>query len=266
MKQHMKIADLPWGKVQSAVFKIVNGLGNNVQQIVDRINSDKPFAERIILGILAQNYQSVTNLMHAREIMGKNMLGLDVAVDRFGSRLTPCQKLMLSNVPFSTETLLTRKDSHILAVVPTLSILDIRDKTAKMKLPDGQTGFFSANNQYDNVSCCSTESEPVWRLVRKTEVDNSTDTVWEKQRMLLGENEETPTAQVMVYTIIAYFLVTGERLFERHYGRCADLFWGIRRAVVGPFDNSGLHLGANQEDSRDSIVGSCSARKVIPAN
>jgi len=40
-------------------------------------------------------------------------------------------------------------------------------------------------------------------------VPNSTSKTWPEQQALLSNKEETPTARVMVYTIIGHFASTG---------------------------------------------------------
>jgi hypothetical protein len=100
-----------------------------------------------------------------------------------------------------------------------------------------------------------------WQLVRKTPVPNSTSKTWQEQQALLSEKEETPTARVMVYTIIGHFLATGERLFENVYARCSDVDSDGYRVYVGYFSAYGLVVSYVWDGRRSGRVGVASVRK-----
>ena len=51
-------------------------------------------------------------------------------------------------------------------------------------------------------------------------VPDSASKTWDEQQKLLGKDEETPSARVVIYTMIGHFLSTGERLFGSIYVRC----------------------------------------------
>jgi len=71
----------------------------------------------------------------------------------------------------------------------------------------------------------------------------------------------SPTARVMVYAIIGHYLATGERLFERIYVRCSDLFSDGSRVLVGNFDSDGLRVRDYWVGSPYVSIGLSSARK-----
>ncbi|MCL5733519.1 MAG: hypothetical protein M1334_02540 [Patescibacteria group bacterium] len=133
-----------------------------------------------------------------------------------------------------------------------MSILDIRGKVEN-KL------FYDA--WYNNQVFAKDEGEASWQLIKKTPVDNSTDKTYQEQQALLTNNEETPTAQLMVYTIIGHYLATGERLMEYIYVRCSDMDSDGDHVSVGSFDSYGLAVGYDWNGNRSGNVGLASARK-----
>jgi hypothetical protein len=100
-----------------------------------------------------------------------------------------------------------------------------------------------------------------WHLVRKTPVSNSTSKTWLEQQAILSKDEETPTARVMIYTMIGHYLATGERLFESIYVRCSDVDSGGLRVCVGGFGADGLRVSHDWDGYRYGVLGVSSARK-----
>jgi len=92
-------------------------------------------------------------------------------------------------------------------------------------------------------------------------VPDSTSKTWPEQQALLTKNEETPTARIIVYTMIGYFLATSEQFFERIYVRCSDVGSDGSWVIVGSFDSSGLNVSSYWGDSRHDSIGVASARK-----
>lgn len=190
-----------------------------------------------------------------RAFMGKNFFGIEEAIKYFGVNPTRQQLAALSKIPFSETVLEESKDTHILVAVFPLSILEIRDKVER-KL------FYSHENAwYNKQAFAKVRSEACWQLVRKTPVENSAPKTWQKQQALLAENEETPTIQVMVYTIIGHFLAIGEWLFEEIYIRCPDLSSDGHRVYIGYFDSGGLRISVDWNNHCYGNVGVASARK-----
>ena len=161
-----------------------------------------------------------------------------------------------SNVVHDAEAELREcKDTHILVAVFPMSILDIRGN-----VPSDQC-LFCNQDWYNKETFAKDHGEAAWRLVRKTPVTNSTSKTYDEQQALLAENEETPTARVMIYTIISHFLVTGERLFKNIYVRCSDVGPDGSRVCVGYFDSYGLGVAYYWDGDRHDGIGVASARK-----
>jgi hypothetical protein len=189
--------------------------------------------------------------------MGKNFFGFDEAIKHFYLRdyVTNEQLLYLEEVPFTEEVLRASKDTHILVAVFPMSILDIRGSVEPNL-------FFSHNDAwYNKQAFAKDKGEVGWQLVRKESVADSTNKTWNEQQALLSEDEETPSAQVMVYTIIGHFLSTGERLFENIYVRCSDFEWGNVCVSVGYFDARGLSVEYYWDLGRRGYLGMSAARK-----
>jgi hypothetical protein len=199
------------------------------------------------------DYEATTSQKRAREIMGKNFFGVEEAIKHFGVNPSKQRLAALSEVPFTEGTLEECKSTHILVAVFSLSILEIKGKmTSKL---------FYDLSWYNKEFFAKDKGEVAWQLVRKTPVDNSTSKIWQEQQALLGKTEETPKAQMMIYTIIGHFLATGERLFERIYVRCSDVDSDGYQVYVGFFDSSGLGVGGYcLDDFSHHYIGVASAR------
>ena len=253
----MKWTDIPAGQTNAAFQRLMVAFGDQADIIVERINADETVAQRVATLCLNNGYEPSTSQKLAREIMGKNFFGIEEAIKHFGINATKQQLAYLSEVPFSEEVLKSCKDTHILVAVFPLSILDIRGIVKKQS---DQTLFYS-QDWYDKEAFAKDKGEVGWQLVRKEPIANSTSKTWNDQQALLSKDEETPTARIVVYTMIGHFLVTGERLFEKIYVRCVDLVSGGYRVRVGYFDSRGLSVIDWRDDDRNDSIGVSGARK-----
>jgi len=218
-------------------------------------SKDNELAVKIIRLIDNGGFEPTTSQKRAREIMGRNMFGVEEAIRHFGVNPQRREIAGLSEIPWSVATLEQCKETHVLVAVFPLSILEIRGKVAQ-----GQRLFYD-QDWYNKQAFAKDRGETEWKLVRKTPIANSTSKTWPEQQALLGSNEETPTARVMVYTIIGHFLATGERLFEKIYVRCSDVDSDGRRVDVGYFDSGGLFVYDYWDDDRFDYFGVSAARK-----
>ena len=134
-------------------------------------------------------------LTTARKIMGCNYFGVEKAIKHFGVNPTTAQLAALRQVPFSEEVLSSCKDTHILVAVFPLCIL------IRTLFEDEPTRLFCNQSWYNKEAFAKDRGEIGWHLIRKAPVENSTNKTWNDQQALLGKDDETPKAQVMVYTI-----------------------------------------------------------------
>lgn len=223
------------------------------QKVIDSKHNE--LARKVVRFIQNGGFKLTTSQKRARKIMGKNMFRIEEAIQHFAVNPTRQQILALSEIPFSGEVLQKVKDTHVLMAVFPLSILEIRSKVER-KL------FYGHEDAWYNKQAFAKEcGETSWQLVRKTTVDNSTSKNWEEQQALIPKEDEVPTAQVMVYTIIGHYLDTGEHLFERIYVRTSSVDSDGSRVLVGLFDSFGLSVDLYWGDGRDDCLAVSSARK-----
>jgi hypothetical protein len=215
---------------------------------------DAEMRKRLVRFWNSGGYESTSTQKLPCDIMGKNYFGIEDAVQHFGVKPTRAQLSALAVVPFSQAELHMCKDTHILVAVFPLSIVGIRGKVERSLF------YFKASSDKMH-SFAKNRRVARWQLVRKTPVENSTNKTWAEQQALLGKNEEVPTAQVMTYTIIGHFLVTGERLFEKLYVGTSDVSSIGFRVRVGNFDFGGLHVDSYWDGNSDDSRGVASARK-----
>ena len=232
-------------------------LGDEADIAVDRINAEPVFADRLAAYARNGGIEPSTSQKQARAIMGKNFFGIEEAVKHLGINPSKHQLACLAEIPWSKGILTTCKDTHILAAIFPLSILDLRDKVANKCL-------FHKEEWYNKQPFAQDAGEIAWHLVRKTRVTDSLGKNWTQQQALLSHDQETPRAQVMVYTIIGHFLATGERLFEKVYVRCSDRVSEGYRVDVGKFDTDGLYVNNNWDDGASDNLGLPSSRKSEP--
>ncbi len=254
----MKWTDVPSGQTNGAFQRFMVALGDKADVAVTRINTEPAFTDRLALFASNGTVESSASQACAREIMGTNFFGIEEAIKHFGVNPSRRQLAVLGEVPFSEDVLTACKDTHVLIAVFPTSIVDVRGIVKE--LPD-QTLFYN-QDWYDKEAFANDKGETGWQLVRKVPIANSTSKTWNEQQALLSQDEETPKAQVMVYTTIGHFLSTGERLFEKIYVRCSDLDSDGNRVIIGFFDSVGLSVNNWNDDNRNDNIGLSSARQL----
>lgn len=176
----------------------------------------------------------------ARKIMGKNFFGPYDACLYFGLKLDDMSLVRFAEdkIPFSEATLQECKDTHILVANFGLPIFGIKDRVAIK-------GLFFNQDWYDKQAFTKGWGKVSWQLVRKTPADNSISKNWIEQQALLGQDDEIPNAQVMVYAIIGHYLATSERLFKNAEVRTSSV------------DSNGLHISVGFDNSGSFFISYC---------
>lgn len=234
-------------------FEIAGLTDELAQKVIDSKGND--LAAKVVRLIQNGGFEPTTSQKRGREIMGRNYFGVEEAIRHFGVNPKRQELAALSEIPFTEAMLEECKSTHVLVAVFPMSILDIRGKVERKLFYRHEDAW------YNKQAFAGLRGEVGWHLIRKTPVSNSTSKTWGEQQALLAESEETPTARVMVYTIIGHFLSTDERLFESVYVRCSDLDSDGYRVVVGIFDAHGLSVSHFWGDHRIAFVGVSSSRK-----
>ena len=229
--------------------RVIDSKGNDLAAKVVRLieNSGFEIQDKMLSSLNPQG-------LWAREIMGKNFFGIEEAIEHFEVNPSKQQIAALAEVPFSEEVLESCKDTHILVAVFPMSILDVR--RAYSSLFDSSTdGWYELEKFARNKGVIG------WQLACKTPVEDSTYKNWNEQQKLLGKDDETPSAQVMVYAIVGHYRNMGERLFENVDVRCSCLDLRSYRVCVGDFVSGKLRVGDDLDDYRFSRLGVSAARK-----
>ncbi len=222
------------------------------QKVVD--SKDNDLAKKVVRLIQNGGFEPSTSQKHAREIMGKNIFGVEEAIRHFRVNPTKQQLAYLAEVPFTESVLEACKDTHVLVAVFPISLLDIRGACKDQ-------GLFYNQDWYNKQSFAKEKGEVGWQLSRKTPVSDSTSKTWDEQNKLLGKDDEVPSVRAVVYTMVGHYKATGERLFEKIWVRCSDLDSDGDRVVVGSFDALGLLVHVCWDVYRSHSVGLASARK-----
>lgn len=259
----MKWTDIPSGQTNGAFQRFMVALGDDADIAVNRINTEPVFADRMAAYARNGGIEASTSHQEARAIMGRNFFGLEEAMKHFGVNPSKRQMAYLAEVPFTKEVLTACKDTHVLVAVFQISLVAIRAKAAQAKVPN-VTCLFYQQDWYDSQAFANENGQVEWHLVRKTPVADSLGKNWSNQQALLSKEEETDTAQVMVYTIIGHFLATCERLFEKVWVRTSSFGSGGRRVYVGFFGAGGLRVSRGWDDGARDNLGLASSRKSEP--
>jgi hypothetical protein len=205
---------------------------------------------------------------------GRDSNAIALAIKHFGINPSKQQLTALEEIPFTEEILTECRYTHILIAVFPLSILDIRGKVER-KLFFGNSGYEDhhlAKSWYNKEAFAKDCGTTSWHLVRATPVPDSTQKTWDEQQKLLSKNEETPSARVVVYTMIGYFLSSRgyERLFnyivhyDAHplYVRCSDITSPGYGVAVGGFSfTNGIGISNFSRSGGNSTLGVASAWK-----
>ena len=223
------------------------------QRIID--SKDNDLAVKVVRLISNGGFEPSTSQKRGREIMGKNFFGVEEAIKHFGVNPSKQPSAYLAEVPFAESVLEACRDTHILVAVFPMSILDIRGACKDQ-------GLFYNQDWYNKEAFAKDKGEIGWHLIRKTPVPESLNKTWDdQQQALLGKDDETPKAVVMVYIIIGHYKATNERLFEKVWVRCSSLDSDGHHISVGCFGAKGLVVYDYWNDCRSVGLGLASARK-----
>jgi hypothetical protein len=255
----MKWTEISAGDLNTAEQRIGVALGNKAGSVISRISTDPVFVKNVTGFMTKGGIEPSMNQKRAREIMGDNFFGIEDAVTHLHVNPSRFEIACLKKIPTTDEQLEEVKETHVLAAVFSNSILEIRANVEGKRAIANYDSDVRFN--YNNLTFAVRKGYPAWRLVSKWIIPVSTNKLWKEQQMLLGENEETPTARVTVYAMAGYYLMTGEMLFCSSWARCLDSDLDGRRRVAVRFCPDGVAISCFQDDCRDEYYGLASIRK-----
>ncbi len=204
---------------------------------------------------IAMTFPQSSSQIRAHAIMGMNYFGINEAIAHFGFNPHVLQRAFLDDVTFTDEVLEARKNTHVLAVVVPISIMDLRDRASSY-------GLFREEDWYCKEIFANDKGGSGWRLISKTPVPNSVSETWHKQKSLLGMGERIPPVRAVLYTMIGHFLATGVRLFREVSVCCCDLDWQGRHVTVGNFNSTGLSIGTSDDSYQSAKLGLSVEQKI----
>jgi len=233
-------------------------LFRRVVELVEKSNAvESPISTPPVI-----TYEPTPSQIRAREIMGRNFLGIEEMTKHYKISPTLEQLETLAEIPFSEEMIEEHKYKYLLVAGSPITIVDMRAKTL-LKKPK----IFYSNEDaswYNIQGFANTEKVGLnWYFIRKTAIRDSFDKKFTDQIGFLGLNEEVPRACELVYAVVLYFLSTGERLFGDVYARCIDLTSDGTgpRISVGNFTLSGIIIKSYWGDKDYDYVGLASCLK-----
>ena len=222
-----------------------------IQCVID--SKDNRLAKEIIRSIQNSRLKPTASQQRAFEIMGSNFFGISDAIKHFCVDLANQQIAELSKIPYSEKTLKELKNTHILMLVLPLSIMEMWHKNPEL--------FPSITSMPYRDSSFAWESGSLrWYLIRKTAAPHSKSKTWEDQLSFLNNNDEVPTARVMVYSMIGRYLATGEHLFKRVYARTSSHVIGGQCSVRFS-DKFLLEITAFSDYTCEEYIAIADARK-----
>jgi hypothetical protein len=207
--------------------------------------------QRIVEGPTAAPTGSTTP-ERAAAIMGPAFHGVDALERHFDVRLVATESARLASVPFSQETLVQLRETHLLVACARLSLMGLRAKA-----PDA---FYFKKAWYAEEDFARETLRARWRLIRREPVPGSTSKPWAGQQAARSADELTPGVCEFALAIVLHFLQSGERLLSTVYARTSDVDSSGRRVGLGRVGPDGLRV-RSWADHRDYYIGLAGARK-----
>lgn len=250
---------LPVEDINKANERLWDTVGENAEEVLNRLITDSGFVIKVAEVMINGGFEILptTEQRRARKIMGKNFFGIEDAVKHFGVKPTGCQLEILAKIPFDEKTLENCRDTHILVAVFPLSIIDIRSIVNNFS----QGTLLYTQDWYSDHAFARDKGEVGWRLVQKTPVLNSFLKTWDEQLEFLSEDEEVPTAQIITYTAVAYFLTNDDLILRDVYVRTSSVDTASDRVCFGNFHNLCFGINHYWDDGASSVLGISTIKK-----
>ncbi|MFA6146363.1 MAG: hypothetical protein WC697_03505 [Patescibacteria group bacterium] len=184
-----------------------------------------------------------TSQDQAREIMGKNFIGIKEVERLFSVKLSPEQVRMWGNLQLPSKILEDKRDTHLLALNPEFSILKI-SKMVKEIETEKEKMFFKSKVENLQNQPFILKMEPGWFLLEIEGIKDSNKLIFDEQKKFIKEGENIPSVNQVVYGAMAYYLLTKKRLFQKYYVRTSSKNSDGTPIVAGLFDERGMDIAA----------------------
>jgi hypothetical protein len=188
----------------------------------------------------------------AISIMGAACHGPDALKRHLDVRLSASEAAQLGSVPFSRETLIESRHTHVLVASARLSLMGLR-----ARVPEA---LYFKRAWYAEQDFARVPMRARWRLLRREPVPHSTSKAWSRQQAVLGRDELVPGVCELALAIVLHYLATTERLLAAVYVRTEDVDASGRRVGLGRFGRDGLRI-RSWGDYPDYYIGMAGARK-----
>lgn len=200
---------------------------------------------------------NATSLAKASQIMGENFLHAQAA-KKFHTSFLSREYPITAEVPCSADILYEYQNTHILVCVPRLSIIDIHSRV--------NSGIFFEHDKiwYEQQFFATDRAPAKWYLIRKTAIPGSESLIWDKQILLLSDKETIPPARVMTYAVIAYYLMTGQKLFRNQFVFTSDVDSLAQRVGIG-WLKDGIFIRSLWVDNQEDRLGLASMKTLLIA-
>jgi hypothetical protein len=178
--------------------------------------------------------------------------GLDAVARYCEFEPSASETAQLAVVPFSEETLVRSRDTHVLVACARVSIIGLRAKAPG--------AFYFNKAWYKDEDFARRALTSRWRLVRKEPVPDSTSKNWASQQAGLDPDELVPGVAEVALAVVLHFLETAERLLPSVYVRTCDVDSAGWRLGLGRFGPEGLRIRSFGNHA-DYYIGLAGARK-----
>jgi hypothetical protein len=243
---------------QTATTKLLNGRSQPM-----------PFTQPIRQAPTVVRGNDPVPLWRAQQIMQRNFVSLfetDTTAGGFRTNLIFLEQIMTPKGRLISEAeLIASRKTHVLILVPQGSIMQLRESVARLYV----TPFFKPQSWYEQEDFAHEPGRAGWHLIRKNLFGVDIHPRWDVQRSLLPEDEETPTTRTMTYTMVRFYLATGERLASDAFARCSSRDSDKHRGKVGYFGREGLSFaeglaeGSSLEPTCSGRIGLAAAKKQL---
>lgn len=214
-----KWSDVPAGTIKAAQDYFWSAIGDHAERVAIWLRNEPSFLHHVAYVMTTGGRDVEMSQIRASDIMGANFLGFD-AVARCGIKLSADQHRFLVSVPYSEKVLKQCKDTHLLVMVPRISIVDMCGVDGCMPVHPEDSRWWLSEEFAQLKSDKNDKLGVGWYLIQKTSGKYPGS---DKQDS--GLPTSLASARVLMYAIMAYYLCSHHKqLFPGTSLRCSDRF------------------------------------------